>query len=271
MHPLLTTDERLNRVRENILAFRVPQLPPHNPAIKRRVISICGYGPSLGDTWGATIDPVMTTSGAHDFLLAKGVVPKYHCEMDPREYKGWLIDQPHPDCTYLINSICHPKTFERLLSRGANVVMWHSYRDDDAEREIALVESLLPGTRLMAGGTSIGSRAVVVAREIGHTHFELHGMDCCYRGAQQWAGSHYAQRHKTVRVEVQGEQFETSDLLMQSTDDFFNVMRMMPGCRFRVHGGGLLEARMKLLNRDPVRACSPGWWRPVNFTLRAAA
>jgi hypothetical protein len=262
----LTADERIERMRSNILTFDGPRLSPFQGF--RGVVSICGYGPSLADTWGNTIGPVMTTSGAHDFLLARGVIPTYHVETDPREHKAWLMNEPHPDVHYLINSQCHPNMFAKLA--GFHVTMWHGCTDDDAERQIALVENLEPRARLLNGGTNVGIRAIPVARELGHTHFELHGMDCSYRGIQQWAGGHVSQRVKTVLVEVEGETFETSDVMMQSTDDLFNTMRMMPNCRFRVHGGGLLEARLKLFNSNPQKALSVDWWKPINFTLRAA-
>jgi len=237
---------------------------------QRGVVSICGYGPSLAETWGQVIGPVMTTSGAHDFMLSKGVVPAYHCETDPREHKAWFLSSPNAKTTYLINSQCHPKMFANLA--GHKVVLWHGITDDDAKRQALLVDSLQPGAKLLCGGTTVGMRAIVVARALGFTHFELHGMDCCYRGPVQWAGSHYSgMHHRTVRVEVEGEEFETSDLMMQSTDDLFNAMRMLPGCRFRVHGNGLLEARLRLFNKDPERALSVGWFKPVNFTIREAA
>jgi hypothetical protein len=238
--------------------FDVPRLGANDPAIKLGAISICGYGPSLAETWRDTLGAIMTTSGAHDFMVARGVMPKYQVRM---------LTNPQQGVTYLLNSQCHPTFFERLA--GYKVIMWHSFTSDDADRQIALVDAIEPGTRLLAGGTNVGTRAAVVARELGHTHFELHGMDCCYRDTQ-WAGPHLGRPHDTVRVEVEGVEFETSDLMMQGTDDWFTVMRMMPGCLFRAHGDGLLEARIKLLNRDSKKALSKEWWRPVNFALRAA-
>jgi hypothetical protein len=211
----------------------------------------------------------MTTSGAHDFVIARGIVPTYHVETDPRERKSKFVERSHPAITYLINSQCHPRMFELLRDR--QVVMWHGFTDDDVDRQCKLIEELEPGTHMLAGGTNVGMRAIPIARELGYTDFDLHGMDCCYHGAKQWAGEHYTPAHRTVVVEVEGRTFETSDLMMQSTDDFFNTMRMLPGCRFRVHGDGLLDARLKLFNRDPQKALSTEWFRPLNFTIRAAA
>lgn len=264
----LTPSERVARVRQNILAFNCPRLPEHNPAIKLRVVTVCGYGPSLAETWGNVIGPVMTTSGAHDYMLSKGVVPKYHVELDPRVHKSWMLEHPHKDVRYYINSQCHPSLFEKL--RDYDVVMWHSFTGDDDPAELATLDEIEPGIRLLAGGSNVGMRAVVVARDLGHSGFELHGMDCCYCGEQQWAGSHFGKAHKTVTISVEGREFETSDSMMQSTDDFFSLLPMLPDCRFRVHGDGLLEARLKLFNQNSQKALSKEWWSPVNFALRAA-
>ena len=263
----LTADERLERVRQNLLSFHGQKLVPFQGF--RGNISVCGFGPSLTDTYHNLTRRVMTTSGAHDFLLARGIVPTYHVETDPRERKAKFVERSHPDVTYLINSQCHPRMFEVLKER--KVVMWHGFTDDDDERQIKLVDSLEPGARLMAGGTNVGMRAVVVARELGFTSFDLHGFDCCYYGKYQWAGEHYTPPHRTVMIEVEDTVFETSDLMLQGTDDFFNLMRMTPGCRFRVHGDGLLDARLRLFNRDWKKAVSTEWFKPLNFSIGKAA
>jgi len=267
MRTALSPDERLERVRENMLAWRGPYLAPYDPQWIGGTLSICGYGPSLADTWGLTIGPVMTTSGAHDFMLGKGVVPTSHVELDPREHKAWLLT-PHRKVRYFINSQCHPKLFEKL--KGYDVTMWHSVTEDDKKRQVELIESICPGLQMMTGGTNVGMRAICVARHQGHTGFELHGFDCSFRGATQWAGEHMTKAYYSVRVSVDGEEFDTSDTMLQSTDDLINTMMMMPGCRFRVHGDGLLERRLRMLNADQARALAPGWWKPVNFVLNEA-
>lgn len=265
----LTAPERLERMRENVLRFKhVPRQMAAPVGIKRGVLSICGFGPSLVDTWTEIKGRVMSTSGAHDFLIGKGVIPKYHVETDSREHKVNFVRNSHPDVTYLINSQCHPEMFEVLLAKGRKVIMWHGFTDDDVHNQIALLEQLEPGVRLIAGGSNVGMRAIIVARDFGYTRFELHGMDCCYRGAEQWAGEHFTKKHNMVKIEVEGRVFDTSDLMMQSTDDFFNQLHMLPGCSFKIHGDGLLEARLKMFMRDRKKAVNWGWWTPVNFTVR---
>ena len=252
-------------MRDNCARFKVPRLRQYS-GIRKELISICGFGPSLVDTYKEIKGAVMSTSGAHDFLISKGVTPKYHVETDAREHKVEFVKNSHPDVTYLINSHCHPKMFETLAHR--KVIMWHGFTDDDAANQIKCLEEIEPGCRLICGGTNVGMRAIVVARDLGYTRFELHGMDCCYRGEQQWAGEHFTIPHTAVKIDVEGRVFDTSDLMMQSTDDFFNQLYMLKNCSFKIYGDGLLEARMQMFMRNRDKALKMGWWTPVGFTLR---
>lgn len=264
----LDKTERLVRMRENIARFSVSRLRATPEDVKPDLLTICGFGPSLADTYSEIKDKscVMSTSGAHDFLISKGIIPKYHVESDAREHKVNFVKNSHPDVTYFINSHCHPTMFETLAHR--KVVMWHGFTDDDAANQVATLEEIEPGARLICGGTNVGMRAIVLARDLGYTRFELHGMDCSYRGATQWAGEHHTPPHNAVKIDVEGRIFDTSDLMMQSTDDFFNQMNMLQNCSFRIYGDGLLEARVQMFMRDRQKAISPGWWSPVGFTLR---
>lgn len=263
MRTPLQIEEARERIRANTARYEIPRL--RHDGDNEMSISICGYGPSLLDTWSLVKDSdrIMTTSGAHDFLIEKGIVPDFHVECDPREYKCDLLQKPNGKTVYLINSRCHPRFFEKL--KDFNIVMWHGFTDDDIRKQIDIVNELEPDARLIAGGTNVGMRAIAVARELGFRNYDLHGFDCCYYEKKQWAGDHLGQSHRTVKVEVSGKVFETSDLMMISTDDFFKLLKQLPGCRFRIHGDGLLEERLKIFNRDPELALSPLWWKPIGF------
>lgn len=255
MKVALEGQPRIDRMVENMVRFTVPRLKPKS-------VAIVGFSPSLVDTWEdvTKCDAVLTMSGSHDFLLSRGIVPTYHVECDPRPHKANFLRRTHPDTTYLLASTCHPSLFEMLSHR--KVVMWHGFTDDGVEEQEKIVGRFDPGVRLLAGGTQCGGRSIVVARELGHTVFNCHGMDCSYRGEIQWAGEHYTQRHDTFMLDVDGKQFETSDLMLQATEDFFVVMKMLSGCQFKVYGDGLLAERMKMLDRDPRRAMSKNWHEP---------
>lgn len=264
----LSKTERVERMCENAARFDIPRL--RWAMDLDLTVAICGYGPSLADTWRDVIkaDSVISTSGAHDFLIANGIVPTYHVECDPRAYKADFLRHPHEDVVYLINSQCHSDVFDAL--NGFQVVMWHGFTDDDADAQIQAVTMIEPDARFLAGGTNVGLRAIVVARELGFKSYELHGMDCCYFGEKQWAGDHLGQKHRTVAINVEGREFSTSDLMMVATDDFFNMLGSLGGCSFRIHGDGLLATRMKMFMEDREKALGVNWWEPVDFARHPA-
>jgi hypothetical protein len=264
-----TADERLQRVSDNMRRFRRGSSGYLREPLPERdeTLMVCGYGPSLARTWQDIMQvpdaKVMTTSGAHDFLISRGIVPDYHVECDPREHKCFFLKNPHPQTRYYIASHCHPKMFEML--RSHKVTMWHGFTDDDLHRQCANLYRLDRKAVLLSGGTNVGMRALIVGRHLGFRKFVVHGIDCSYDGETLWAGEHSGKRHNTVKVKVDGKVFDTSDIMMQATDDFFNQSKYLYGCSFVILGGGLLAARGELYKRDPELALSPKWWEPVGF------
>src|SRR5690242_8066880 len=100
----------------------------------------------------------MSCSGAHKFLIERGVVPTYHVEVDPRQHKIALMGEPHKDVEYLAASTCHPKLMEHL--KGFNLKLWHVFDPKD--------EVILPkGEWAVTGGCSVGVRCITLARFLG--------------------------------------------------------------------------------------------------------
>jgi hypothetical protein len=72
--------------------------------------AIVGYGPSLKQTWEylRDFDVIFTTSGAHKFLVDRGIIPAYHVDVDPRAHKVAMLGAIRQDVTYMPCSTCHP-------------------------------------------------------------------------------------------------------------------------------------------------------------------
>src|SRR3990167_9892550 len=137
-------------------------------------IAIVGFGPSLQDTWEQVREfkHVITCSGAHKFLLEKGIIPTWHVEVDPRAHKVDLLGPPHPDVTYLPASTCHPTYFAHL--EGFKVQLWHVFaNEEDALRTLPREEWAL------TGGADVGMRAMLIARFLGFIDQHVFGMDGC--------------------------------------------------------------------------------------------
>jgi hypothetical protein len=83
---------------------------------KTEPVAIVGYSPSLKHTWERLRDYkyIWTVSGAHDFLLERGIIPTYHTDVDWQAHKPKFIKQPHPDVQYRMCSGVNPAYLEKL-------------------------------------------------------------------------------------------------------------------------------------------------------------
>jgi uncharacterized Rossmann fold enzyme len=252
-------EERLDRMRSNIrreIARLQPQPTCPEP------VAIVGYGPTLKATWRQITTPwVVTTSGAHDFLLERGITPVWHVEFDPREEKIAFIDPPCDDCTYCLASVCHERMFEHL--RNNQVLLWHACGGNPGE-DCKVVNDAEDDGILLLGGSTSGLRAIMVAHVLGFRNFELFGLDCSYEAGEIWAGKHVGQKHNVIEIECNGKRFQTSDMMINAADEQFNTIHQLPGCRFQVHGESLFAERLKLMQRDQAAARGQ-WWQPIGF------
>jgi uncharacterized Rossmann fold enzyme len=252
-------EERLQRMRENIRRD-LPRLTVQ-PACPESV-AICGYGPSLKQTWQQIQTPwVVATSGAHDFLIERGITPVWYVEYDPRDEKLAFVKNPCEDTTYCLASVCHDAMFEHL--RNNKVLLWHAL-GANPQPDCKLVNDAEDDGILLLGGSTSGLRAVNVAHVLGFRNFDLFGLDCSYSAGEIWAGPHVGQRHNIIEVECNGKRFQTSDVMLNAADELLATFFKLPDCKFTIHGESIFAERVKLLARD--RAAALGeWWRPVGF------
>ena len=247
----------VNRMFENIKEFQLPKFKISG------TVSICGYGPSLKDTWKDINKsyPVVSTSGAHDFLIERGIVPQYHVECDARIHKLDFLQNPHKDVHYLIASTCHPEIFRKL--KNYRVTMWHPITNA-FEEQIKLLKNIEPDAHLISGGSNAGQRALLLMFHIGHKIFHLHGIDCSYRENETWAGKHSGDTHLFTPVICNDKKFLTSDIMYNACQDFVELMQsnFFHGSEVFVHGDGLLAERIRLAETDMQKAVHD-WVRKV--------
>jgi len=253
-------EERLQRMREN-LRRDIPRLKPQ-PA-RKDVLAICGYGPSLKHTWREISTPfVCTTSGAHDFLIERGIIPTFHVEYDPRPHKAKFLEKPHAETTYCISSVCNANMFDQL--RNSKVLLWHALGGQD-RKDCEVIDEVEEDGIVLFGGSTAGLRALAVGHTLGFHHFELHGMDCSYEPGSSWAGAHPSPQHPTKEVECNGRKFLTSELMINAAEEMATFITQRAAiCRFNIHGDNLFAERMKLLIKDNWQT-KRKWWEPVGW------
>jgi hypothetical protein len=241
---VMDSDLRWEQVKAATAKFerRVRPSAPHNST----AILAC-YGPSLERTIedlavetkieGAV---VISVSGAHDFLIERGILPHYHVECDPRAHKADNIDKAVAGCNYLIASVCHQAMFDKLA--GGDIALWHVSTPEHALR---LIDELGQSRdHVIGGGGSVGLRAIPLLYQMGFRKFSIYGMDCSFSddGVQQWAGKHAGKRQDLCQVDVNGRIYTTSPILMTYATNFFETIQKVPDCHYRLVGSGLLQA-----------------------------
>lgn len=236
-------------------------------------VCIVGFGPSLHQTWrsiqverrafGAKI---VTVSGAHDFLISRGIVPDYHLEVDPREHKCFFTRDPHPDVNYWIASCCHPALIDNLIEKGSKLALWHLYNSDNDMR-INAPGGPDPNSLLICGGSGVGARAVHLMFGQGYRTFSLYGMDCSFahEDGSQHAGEHTGKLKEEWKVRVADRWFRSSAQMIYMARSMVDSCKMLEQIaaqqgepaiegtadrvEFFMHGDGLLQAMVAEGNR----------------------
>lgn len=236
---------------------RVKEVPAHD----KRCVIVC-YGPSLLQTWtniaverklyGATI---VSVSGAHDFLIERGIIPDIHSECDPREHKAFFTRNPHPDVNYWIGSCCHTKLIDQLLPHKLS--LWHVYNSEE-DMKIIAPDGPDPDNWILMGGSSIGARAVNLMFQAGYRSFSIYGMDCSFGDkGEQHAGQHSGKIQNEWPIRVGDRWFKSSGNMMYIAKSFMYNMRTLKKVADRnndpfiagttdrvelfIHGDGMLQ------------------------------
>lgn len=232
-------------IRERYMAWAVKQ---GYPRIKFRSMTdyrlqLACYGPSLADSWQDINPerPLITVSGALKFLLDKGLKPRYgrwfHIEVDPRPHKIDVLARDER-VVYVIGSCSSPRLFKYL--EGMRVVLFHAMSGPHTKEWVGIHD---PGQVLVAAGSTVGLTAIHVGGVFGFRHFEIHGMDGCYRGEARHAGPHGGMAHGR-RPSMLNPDYTTSRMMDNANFEIMAMLRSFP--LFAVfHGEGLVQTEVE--------------------------
>ena len=199
-------------------------------------IAIVGFGPSLKYTWEKIKDfkVIMTCSGAHKFLIERGIIPNYHVEVDPRPHKIELLGQPHKDVEYLIASTCHPKYFKHI--EDYNVKLWHVF--DSTDEGIAMMP---PGEWAVTGGCDVGMRCLTNAAFLGYRNFHIFGLDGNFEEGKRHADNHPNNKLKQCEVEYNNKIYYTTPSMLEAARQTMHELDSMPAVKAIFYGDGLTQ------------------------------
>jgi hypothetical protein len=230
------------------LENKIPRLLPQPQ--NDWTLSIVCYGPSLLDTWQDIKRPIMTVSGAHDFLIERGIVPDFHVDTDPRKHKSDMLT-PHKDVVYLIASACNPDIWGKIKSRGRpqddlKAYYWHAV---NGQHTVDWILKHDDGSLMISGGSTAGLCAIHIGGVLGITNFNIYGMDCSYKDGARHAGLHGGPTQKIIDQEAGGKVWQTSRQMLTSAEEFEYHSREY-GFEYCLHGEGYLQSKMNDLEKN---------------------
>lgn len=209
--------------------------------------SICGFGPSLVQTWPLLKGDVMAVNRSHDWLIERGVVPRWCLLMDPVEVVSEMVS-PHPEVVYMVASRCHPKVFEKL--DGFNVVVWHAAGDSMIEEIVANhfqapteEEALAKIEPTINGGSSGVTRGAVMLVAMGYTDIHIHGADSSFPKDGDTHVLPSLVPESQIKVKVEGREFYTAPWMTLHLEDLEICLEDLQrrGNKFTFYGDGLLQ------------------------------
>ena len=217
--------------------------PPPGP---RGSVAILGYGPSLQTTWMDALkcDTIWTTSGAHDFLLAKNVVPHYHTDVEWRPHKKDFIKTLHPEVHYVIAATVDPNYFERVTTEQVSIFYVGQPEMNCIQPEDALT---------VPPDWDVVMAVIRAAALMGYNPIHLFGVDYCFGPNDQVAaGEHHGIPKDRVTMGCRGYQFRSSTDMVEGCYMMPHVMGAYPQIEYQIHGNGMLihyiQARLEEAN-----------------------
>ena len=198
--------------------------------------------------------PVFCVKSSHDTLISHGIVPLGCFLLDPRPMVLDFVAEPHPDVNYIIATMVHASTFERMRERNAKVWVYHAKVGAAGEDEL-----FKTGGVVVSGGSTAATRGMVIMEGMGFREIHAFGFDSAY-GARNalkdsYTGAHFDKDRMTV--EVEGRRYETDPQLVAQGQDLQFILNQMPHVDFTFYGTGLGQTTVRAMQAK-VKAL-PDW------------
>jgi FkbM family methyltransferase len=259
--PLWLRDEQIKSACKKVTG----RIQPYE-GTRTEPIAVVGYGPSLQQTWEQIKDfhYIISTSGAHRFLIDRGLIPTWHADVDPRAHKIAMLGVLHPDVIYCPCSTCHPTYIDMLVESHVQVQLWHSFTS-----EMEGLRVLPVGEYALTGGCDIGMRAMALARFFGFVDLHIFGMDGCASNDVGHAGVHTNPMKKFFNLEYpkgSGTIYRTSPALMEVAKTVPHETDQLKLTRIQFYGEGLVQAMMRAHTPKPPVTSNIAFVKPVLIT-----
>ena len=239
----------------NTIALGLPCLMPSNNHDGH--IIIVGGGPSLTDkveeirAMQGFGHKILALNNVHDWLIERGIIPDACVLLDARKENAEFVKNARDDVIYYVASQCHKDVFKAL--RGKSVIVYHNATEGAQETLEPITQGDL---HLLGGGTTVGMKAIVIARFIGYRNFHLYGFDSSYREAGHAYPQPANDADRVLDIHCEGKDFKCAPWMVTQANDFVELAGMLSdqGCTIIVAGDGLIPHIARTMSFDTVTA-----------------
>ncbi len=250
---LNTSDEQLKDHIKSSVARGLQECMPYG---KQNIeVMLLGGGPSLEEHADEIVErwkegtKVITTNGAYNWAINKGIVPSAQVVVDAREFNTRFVNPIIPTCKYLIASQCPPVLFDAIPKE--QTYLWHSV--DYKNKDLAPFFNELYAGRpwfSVPGGSTVMLRSFILLRTLGFCKFIVYGFDSCL----DTKGNHHSysqpENDKGIVVKVilnHGDRvFYAHPWMVSQAQEFMDQIRVMGDeIEMIVKGDGLIAYILK--------------------------
>lgn len=180
---------------------------------------------------------IVAIKGGHDFLIENGIIPHAAVCVDPlpdqAKYFQKKFDGENAP-VYLISSQCHKAIFDFLEDQ--RIVLWHTMT--------ASSEELLEGKVKVGGGSTSGTRGLVLTYMMGFRHFHLFGYDSCLQdGLRKIDGERWGDSddEPTLELFAADKVFYADPAMAAQANEIQEIVEFLEGAHLKAHGEGLIQ------------------------------
>ena len=185
---------------------------------------------------------ILAVKGAHDYLIKNNIIPHAALAVDPqphivkcfsKKFKEGEVQRP----AYLIASQCCPEVFDYLSDQ--RVILWHLLATSS--------HKFLGGRFQVGGGSTSGSRGIVLAWCMGFRKINLFGFDSCLEGdgqnrlrkitGERWGGD----EQQVLELVCEGKTFFADPAMAAQANEIQDVINMLEGAKIKAWGKGLIQ------------------------------
>ena len=218
-------------------------------------IMLLGGGPSLNEFEDEIIEnhrngmKVVTMNGSYNWCLERGIMNVNQCILDSRPFNKRFVEPPREDCYYFIASQADPSVFQDLPPD--RTFMWHVSAEEET---LETINEYYPrGHIICGGGSTVGTRAIVLMNLLGFPNQILYGFDGCLVDDEHHA---YEQMENTnrdlVTMMIEGRTFRCQPWMALQAEDFAKLLEIIDErVSLTVKGDGLLAHILKTGARPP--------------------